>query len=175
MEKPSQNFKIKSEINIINDHAVRIDLMTTMDLPLASIVLTDNSIDYLLYRAKKHYSGKPGPHALDPVFPMAIDAKHLINLLNEQKNPDDKCDSDENGLTLCSGVTGQTAYVVSWTKRKDSGPLAGRASKIVLELPQRQVSLKFYITDWQKNKSDAERLLALKIPEGYRSYSVPER
>lgn len=175
IERGLGTYKIKAEINIINDHAVRFDLLTSMDLPLSSIVMTDTSIEYVLYRDKKYYSGKPNPHALDPVFPIAIDVKHIIKLLNEESNTEDKCDSDQYGLTMCTGLSGSTPYIITWSKRKDSGPLAGRASKVSLEIPQRQISLKFLYTDWQKENSDAERLLALKIPDGYRHLSVPER
>jgi hypothetical protein len=175
VEQKSSLYKLKSEITLIANRAVRLDLTTTMDLPLATIVLSESKIQYLLYRDKKFYTGRPGPHALDPVFPLAVDASHLLNLLKEEKNPEDKCESDSTGLTSCKGSAGQTDYVISWSKRKTTGPLAGRASKIALDLPRRQVTLKFFLTDWQKNVPNAERLLSLKVPAGFRTLSTPER
>jgi hypothetical protein len=144
-----------------------------MDFPLATILLSKTKIEYLLYHDKKYYSGRPGPHALDPVFPLAVDVRHLLNLLNEIKNPGDNCKSDQEGLSSCSGLSASTPYTINWSKRKTSGPLAGRAAKIVLELPENEATLKFFLTDWRKDVPNAERLLVLKVPAGFRSLPVP--
>ena len=175
VERQSKSYKLKAEINVIRENAVRLDLMTGLDLMLATIILTDSKIEYVLYRDKKYYSGKPNPHALDPVFPLAIDVMALTNILYERTTPGD-CELDLSGFPKqCRGVAGKTPYNVTWSKRLTAGPLAGRASKIVLDLPQRQVSLKFYFNDLKKNIGNAERLLSLQVPAGFKSMPVPDR
>jgi hypothetical protein len=175
VEKENKGYKLKTDINIVNSHAVRMDISTTLDLPEASIVLTEDKVEYLLYRQKKFYSGKANPHSLDPVFPLAVDADTLVKILTEEKPKGDQCEVENGFLTQCLGKVGDLEYRVEWSKRKDSGPLAGRASKVVLDLPEQKLSLRFYFSDWQKNVSNAERFLTLQVPPGFRTISTPER
>jgi hypothetical protein len=176
VDNAGKSYKLKADVSLINPKAVRLDVTNTLDLPLAAVVLTESRIEYVLYRDKKFYSGKANPHALDPVFPLTVDAETLENILSERlPSPSSVCETDGDVLKSCHGRTGETAYQVEWSKRESTGPLSGRASKITLELPERHVSLKFYLTDWQKNMSNAERFLALRIPPGFKNYPVPER
>ena len=169
----SSYFGIKSDLSVISPRAIRMDLRTTLDLPLAAIVLTDQKINYALYRDKKFYTGRPGPHALDPVFPMSVDVKTLIQILQEQEITGASCQSDEKGPLGCRGSSGGIQYQVTWSKRQTSGPLAGRASKVVLDLPDRHVSLRFYFNDLQQKLPNAERLLSLQVPPGFATFSTP--
>jgi hypothetical protein len=172
VEKEGHSYKIKSDMIVLNPTAVRFDLRTSLDLPLASIVFTEQKINYALYRDKKFYSGRPGPHALDPVFPLSVDVRTLVEILEEKTIRGAQCNSDGE-MKECRGQAGNTTYVVTWSKYKNSGPLAGRSSKIVLELPDRQVSLRFYLNDWQREVPNAERLLSLQVPAGFATLSTP--
>jgi len=173
VERDGKSYKVKSDMILVNPKAMRLDLRTTLDLPLASIVLTDQKINYLLYRDKKSYSGVPGPHALDPVFPLSVDVSTLNEILQQKEITGAHCERDGQGLASCNGSVGATQFKVTWSKRPTSGPLAGRASKIILELPQRHVSLRFYLNDWQRNLPDAEHFLSLQTPPGFTSLSTP--
>ncbi len=174
VERNGKSYKLKSEIFILNSSTVRLDVTTTLDLPLASVLLTDQKIEYVLYRDKKYYSGKPNSKALDPVFPLSIDAATLISLLREENMKGAQCKSESGVIAQCAGAVGEAQYVIQWDKRVTTGPMAGRATKVTLELPKRQVVLKFYFTNWQKSVSNAERLMVLQVPEGFKSFSVPE-
>ncbi|MDZ4678725.1 MAG: hypothetical protein SGI74_14605 [Oligoflexia bacterium] len=174
VERNGKSYKLKSDIYVLSGKTVRLDVTTTLDLPLASVLLNDQKIEYVLYRDKKYYSGKPNPHALDPVFPLSIDASTLISLLNEQSIKNAQCKTEAGFTSECAGSVGGAQYIVRWEKRATTGLLAGRATKVILELPQRHVALKFYYTNWQKTVSNAERLMVLQVPEGFQSFSVPE-
>jgi len=174
VEKENHGYKLKADINVVNDHAVRMDVNTSLDLPEASIILTQNKIEYLLYQQKKYYSGRPNSHALDPVFPMSIDADTLVKVLKEEKPVGSQCEQENGYLTQCTGKAGALNYRVTWSKRKDSGPLAGRASKMVIDIAEENISLRFYFSDWQKNVSNAERFLSLQVPPGFKTFSTPE-
>ena len=121
----------------------------------------------------KFYSGKPGPRALDPVFPLSVDVKTLNEILQQKEISGAQCEKDQMGPLTCRGQTGSTPFVASWSKRQSSGPMAGRASKVVLELPTRHVSLKFYFNDWHQDVPNAERLLTLQTPSGFTTLSTP--
>jgi hypothetical protein len=175
VEHENKGYKLKTDINIVNAHALRMDISTSLDLPEASIVLTEEKVEYLLYREKKYYSGRASPHSLDPVFPLAVDADTLVKILLEEKPNGDQCEVENGFLTQCLGKVGELEYRVTWTKRQGSGPLAGRASKMVLDLPAQKLSLRFYFSEWQKNVSNAERFLTLQVPPGFRSLSTPSR
>jgi hypothetical protein len=174
VDKNGKSYKLKSEIYILDNRMVRLDVTTTLDLPLASVLLGENKIEYVLYRDKKYFVGRPNPNALDPVFPLSIDAPTLISILREEKIKNAQCDETGDVVSECRGAVGGTQYVVKWEKRASSGPMAGRAMKISLELPGRHVGLKFYFTGWQKSVSNAERLMVLQVPPGFQSFSVPE-
>lgn len=174
VERENKGYKLKNDINIIGADAVRMDVTTSLDLPVAAILLTNEKIQYVLYREKRFYSGKPNPHALDPVFPLTIDADTLVKILREEKPPGDKCEVENGYLSRCEGRAGSLDYNVAWSNRKGAGPLAGRASKMVLNLPSEKISLRFYFSDWQKNVSNAQRFLSLEVPPGFKTISVPE-
>lgn len=174
VERKSKSFKLKAEINWVAPEALRLDVLNSLDLPLAAIVLTDSKIEYVLYREKKYYVGKPGPHALDPVFPLTVDVKTLLSLLQERPEEPAACEKDSKGPTRCQGMAGNLPYSVSWSRRQSSGPLSGRSSRLMLEVPQRQVALKFYFTDWTKKSADSERLLALNVPGDFKTVSIPD-
>ena len=176
VEQGQKSYKLHSDILVLSKNAIRLDVRTTLDLPLASVLLTDKEIRYALYRAKKFYSGKPGPRALDPVFPLSIDVFTLQRILNETPGADDKCTKDDVGrLKECVGKTGETKYIGQWAKRQNSGPLAGRAAKIVLDLPDRSVRLKFFINDFQSTVPNLDKLSRLDPPEGFKLFSLPNR
>ncbi len=175
VEREVHGYRTKGDITIISPSALRLDLRTSLDLPLASIVMSESKIQYVLYRDKKFFTGKPGPHALDPIFPLIVDSSTLINILLEKKNPMDQCEMADGFLLGCKGNSGQMEYTVDWDKRKTTGPLTGRASKVLLKLPAKQALVKFYFNDLQTNVPNAERFLNLEVPDGFKSFSVPER
>jgi hypothetical protein len=63
---------------------------------------------------------------------------------------------------------------VTWSKRSQAGQWAGKATRIELSIPDRKVSLKFYLTAIQKNVSDLDKMSVLQIPQGFQSFPVPE-
>ncbi|MCC6277831.1 MAG: hypothetical protein IT289_07960 [Oligoflexia bacterium] len=174
VEREGKTYKLKSDIYILSPKAIRIDVTSTVDLPLASVVLTDAKIEYVMYRAKKHYFGKPNPKALDPVFPLSVDVQSLWSVLNEKPTAGSECEGATSQPAKCSGESEGIRYTVEWAKRSSAGPWAGRATKISLSFPDRAVSLKFYLTGWQKNLSDSDGRMALQVPQGFQSFPVPE-
>jgi hypothetical protein len=174
VEKEIHTYHLKAEITIFGPAALRLDVRTTLDLPVASIVLTDKKIQYALYRNHAFYSGVPSPHALDPVFPLTVNAATLVQVLKEQRVTGAQCELDgDKNLSSCQGKAGDTTFMVKWSKRQSSGPLAGRATKILLELPQSKISLRFYVNDLHRDVSNAERSQTIEVPADFRRLSVP--
>lgn len=174
VEKEGKTYKLKSDLALLDENSMRIDVTTTVDLPLASVILNKRKIEYVLYRTKKYYYGKPNPKALDPVFPLSVDAETLFALLNERPAPGAQCLFDNKKITQCSGTSGEYKYQVTWGKRSQAGQWAGRATRIELSIPERKVSLKFYLTGIQKNVSDLDKMSALQVPQGFQTLTVPE-
>ncbi len=166
-EERGHSFKLKSDIYILGSQAVRLDLRTQLDLPLASLILTDKKLEYVLYRDKKYFSGKPGPHALDQIIPLEITASELVSVVTEKPLPSQKCELLEGKLSKCRSAAGPMSYTATWGKRENSSPWSGKATKLVIEIPSRKISLKFYFTDWNKKPSNTDRLYTLNIPSDF--------
>ena len=166
-EENGKSFKLKSEIFVIGEKTVRVDLRTQLDLPLASLLMSDKKVEYVLYRDKKYFSGKPAPHVLDALIPMDLSSEDLVAVVLERPLRIQHCDYENNLLLRCRGQSGQTPYMVSWSKRTNSSPWSGKATKMIIELPARKISLKFYFTDRQKNPSNLTKVSTLVIPPDF--------
>lgn len=162
-----KSYKLKSDIYLLAQKAVRIDLRTQLDLPLASILMTDQKLEYVLYRDKKYFSGKPGPGALDSIIPLDITAEDLVAIVQERPMKNQKCFQAGGKIARCQGNAGPMSYNVSWDKRDSTRPWLGRATKINVDLSSRGINLKFYLTDWQKNLSNLSKLTELQVPENF--------
>lgn len=163
-----KTFRLKSDIFEPRFQSFRIDVMNTMDLPMASIVLTPKEIQYFVVREKTFYKGKPGPRALDHVFPLAVDSTILSSILSERPRAQDKCTKLDEGLK-CEGVSGSTKFSVQYLKRKNFGPMSSRASLIALDFPDRQVELKFFFTNIEALTEDKMEVMTLPVPAGYKT------
>jgi hypothetical protein len=166
-EENGKSYKLKADIYLLGMKAVRIDLRTQLDLPLASLLMTDQKLEYVLYRDKKYFNGKPGPHALDSIVPLDISAEDLVSVILEKPLKNQKCFQVAGQLTRCQSATGPASYSVYWEKRDSTRPWLGKATKFVINLPSRKINLKFYLTDWQKKLSNSEKLSTLQVPDDF--------
>ncbi len=146
---------------------VRIDVRTQLDFPLASLLMSDDKLEFVNYRDKKYFSGKPGPHALDSVIPLDISASDLVSVVQERPTHGQKCIYQDSKIASCVGAAGPTSYRVTWSKRDSTSPWSGKAKKMVIQIPNRKISLLFYFTEWQKNLSKVEGLTSLNVPEDF--------
>jgi len=177
VEHKGKSYRVKSEINILEDAAIRMDLLTGLDLPLASLLLTKDKVEYLLYRDRKYYRGQPNPNALDKLFPLAVEARTLTRIIQQQKNPGDICKTEAKDADVlsCTNSTDGVEYTVSWTQHQNSGLWSGRAKKMILEIPSKETKLKFHFNDLSVALQNKDQLMTLKIPPGFKTYSVPSR
>ena len=166
-EEGSKSFKLKSDIYLLSPQTVRLDVRTQLDLPVASFVMSDAKLEYILYRSKKYFAGKPGTHALDAIIPLDISAEELVAVILEKPLKSQKCEYENKVLTRCHGSAGPTSYNVLWEKRVSSSPWSGKATKMVIEIPQRKISLRFYFSDWTKKLSNLEQLSSVRIPDDF--------
>lgn len=174
VERRGKTFKLKGDLTVGPRSSVRMDLLTTLDLPLASVVLTKDVASYILYRKKRFYTGKPNPRALDPLFPIAVNAKTLNRLVRGLPNPGDVCKDLEDGAKQCTNKAGKRPYVVTWSKFSSKRPWSGRAKRVVLELPKSRVKVKFYFRKLRPAEDNIASLMHLKPPAGFKTFSVPQ-
>lgn len=170
VDENGKSFKLKSELYVLSASAVRIDVLTSLDLPLASIVLTQDQIRYALYRDKKVYQGAPNPQALDPVFPLAVEATDLVSMLMEKPTPNQICKRDAEGKLESCTATDPIKYSVEWGKRTQTGPSPGR---VILRIPDRNAELKFYMRNIERNIPTPGALLQINVPADFKTLPVP--
>ena len=124
---------------------------------------------------KKYYTGQANPYALDPVFPLAVTSRELVALMNERPLATQQCSKDSAGNLVQCVAEKPFRYVVQWDKRLAAGPMAGRASKIILQVPGRDVELRFYVKSIEKISKDPQQLLQISVPADFRTLPVPTR
>jgi len=172
VNEAGRSFKLKADLSTLSALALRLDVFTTLDLPLASVIMSEREIRYALYRDKKFYQGPVNPHALDPVFPLSVEGRDLVSILNERPLPSQKCERDEAGFLVRCTATKPLNYTVEWGKRADAGPLKGRATRISLLVPDRKVELKFYLKS-SKPLLNPDRLTQITVPSDFQTRPVP--
>lgn len=151
----------------MSNDMMRMDVRTQLDFPLVSLLMSDAHLEFVNYRDKKYFSGKPGLRTVDAVVPLEISATDLVAVVLEKPLKNQKCEFQDGNLSQCMGQAGQTPYRVSWTKRDQTGPWYGRAKKMTIQIPQRKINLNFYFTDWQSNLSKVEGLSVLSAPADF--------
>lgn len=166
-EENGKNYHLKSDIFIIDERTLRADVRTPLDLPLASFLMSERKLEYLLYRTKKYYSGRPGPKALDAVMPLDLTSSELIAVILERPLENQKCDTESGNLLRCRGTVNSSPYLVSYSRRDSTSPWSGKAKRMVIEFPQRKISLKFYFTEMEKNPSNLVKASTLIVPPDF--------
>lgn len=140
---------------------MRVDVTTSMGMALASIVIKEDEIIYIVPKQKKYYQGPVNEEALFPVLKIKVDPKFLSAALFETSYPDWKCSAESGAITDCSTPEG---VQLKW--ERESGVtktvfINGAKYDVQIQVKSRNIKSQF-----------PDGALSLKIPETYKKYKL---
>lgn len=127
---------------------LRLVVTTSIGLHVASFVINETQVQYVLPREKKYYFGKPNDQVLAPVLTVSVDPRHLMNALFDEPfvTKDWICSKTESQLLLdCKQLSSKIK--ITWSDRKEMQKkvtVDGPTFKLVIDL--KRVPSKVQIT-----------------------------
>ncbi len=140
---------------------MRVEVTTSMGISLASILVKENEIEYLLPKQKKYYHGPLSESSLSPVLKIKIDPRILTAAFFEESFNGWDCRADNGVMVACSTPEG---VQVKWN-RED--PASKRVS-ITSPTFDVQVQIKKFVEKTELPPA----ALVLKVPTSYKTYKL---
>ncbi len=166
-QQEQRSFIVNLTINAVRNEKMRLDAVSTLGAHLASLVLTEEEVRYLVSSERRFYFGAPRPESMIPVLSVSMSPNYLHNILFEQpiSEGDWVCERDKGGW-LSSCQSSEEGLAIHWQERT----AASRRFTIEHERAQVQVNL----TSFQAQLESRPELFELSAPEGFRQFRLRE-
>lgn len=150
------NIEIQAEAFI----ALRIDATSSFGQHLASLVIDNRQITYVLPRERKYYRGKASKKTLARVLGIKVSPELIFNMLFDIA-PEGKnwvCTRDKKGyLVDCRNL--KTKTVITWKNRDADRKL------VTLDHPKGRLQLN--LSDFEESLEKSGKPFSLKIPKSF--------
>ena len=140
---------------------MRVDVTTSLGISLASIVIKDDQIEYVLPKQKKYYQGPVSEGSLQPILKIKVDPKILAAAFFETSYPQWNCAAEGGALMNCATPDG---VQIKWIREPQS-PKTVFVTSPDFDV---QIQVKSFAA---KNEIPASALV-LKIPENFKKYKL---
>jgi hypothetical protein len=140
---------------------MRVEVTSTLGMALASILIRENDIEYIVPKQKRYFSGPISETALQPVLKIKVDPKLLSAALFEQNYPNWECQATDGILQSCSTPEGAK---VAWERE------AQGTKRVTILAPQFEVQIQ--VKKYSTRATMPDSALVLKVPESYKRYKL---
>lgn len=161
----SQSHILNIDIKAIQNQSLRMDVTTPAGIHVASLVLNNDDIQYVLMQDKKFIRGKASPSALKPLIQIPLDPKILQNIVFDIPIDSDhwECKLDKNDfISECDNKNEKLK--ITWKDRDLTTKL------VKVTHPKAELQMKFL--NFQTHISKREKAFELKIPPNFRLYRL---
>ncbi len=164
-QQEQRSFIVNLSINAVKNEKLRVDATSTLGAHLASLVLREDEVRYLLPGERRFFFGAARPEAMIPVISVPMSPSYLHNLLFEQPitEGDWLCERDSRGyLTVCQSES--EGLKISWQDRSQT------ARRVLIEHERAQVQVN--LTSFQEQLESRAELFELSPPQGFRQFRL---
>ena len=161
----NHSYIVNLNFNAVKESRARMDVTTTLGLGVASLVVDPQEVRYVLFDAKKFYSGVPQPNAMRPILALPIDPRWIHNILFDLPIADKNwtCTRDAAGLVQeCTDLSG--GLKITWSGRQ------GDKKTVLLSHPKASVQIN--VQSFKPKVEDRKNLFSLDAPEGYQKLHI---
>ena len=161
-KKKSKSFIVNVDIQARKNKQLRMDVTAALGTPVASLVLNDKEVKYILFRQKRFYSGTTNNRVLSPILSVPLNPQLFFNLLFDEPMADKNwsCAKDNKGF-LVACENSQQDLKVTWKDRK------GRRKAIHIEHSKADIQMNI-----KSFSPQAEEVFHLKAPKSFKKYKV---
>ncbi len=140
---------------------IRAEISTSVGLHMASVVIQENEIQYILPRSKRYFSGPISQKSLQPVLNVKLDPRLIQAALFDLSYPDWKCSADNGLISSCESAVNEK---ISWDRSE------GKAKLVNIKGDDYEVQIQF-VNESVKNDVK-ENTFTLKVPESYKKFKL---
>jgi hypothetical protein len=161
----SKSYIVNLNINAVRDQRARMDVTSTLSTGVASMLVDQKEVRYVLLDSKRFYYGNSQPDVMRPILSIPFDPRWLHNILFDETLPEKSwtCVRDGSGL-LKECKDSVLSLKISWSNRK------GEKKTILIEHPKATVQIN--VQSFKPKVEDRKNLFQLEAPAGYQKLRV---
>lgn len=142
-----------------------MDVTTTLGTGVASLLVDNREVRYVLFDSKRFYYGTPQVGVMRPILAIPFDPRWLQNILFDTPIPEKSwtCSEDSSHL-LKECADAVTGIKITWLNRSGS-------KKTVL-IEHSKASVQINVQSFKPKVEDRKNLFSLEAPEGFQKLRV---
>lgn len=161
----ARSYIVNLNLNAVRNDRARMDVISTLGTGVATLLVDEKEVRYVLFDSKKFYYGPPQADVMRPILAIPFDPRWLHNILFEEPLPEKSwtCTKEGGGyLKECrDSVTG---LKVTWSARQ------GEKKTILIE--HTKASVQINVQTFKPKVEDRKNLFVLEAPNGYQRLRV---
>ena len=145
----------------IKDKALRMDITATLGVNVASFLMKEQNVKYVLYQSKEYFEGKRRPQVMKPLIQIALSPRVLYSVAFDTpiEMKGWTCVKNEKGhLKMCRSL--KSRVQLKW-----SDEVAGRKK---IRIQRDHLELEVLFTRFQNEIVKKNQVFQLKIPSSFR-------
>lgn len=160
-----RSYIVNLNLNAVRDERARMDVTSSLGTGVATLVVDQKEVRYVLFDSKRFYYGPPQADVMRPILAIPFDPRWLHNILFEEPLPEKTwtCTKDGSGL-LQDCRDSVTNLKITWSNRK------GEKKTVLIEHPKASVQIN--VNAFQPKVEDRKNLFVLEAPNGYQKLRV---
>ena len=159
------SYIVNLAFNAKGSEGVRMDVSDTLNTPVASLLVKGNSVEYVIYRAKKFFYGDSQANVMRPILSSPFDPRWVENLLYDEAIADKSwtCQQDKSGLvSQCKDAA--TGVTIQWSSRS--------GSRKTVEITHAKAEVQISFKEYKAKVENRKNLFKLEAPEGFQKLRV---
>jgi len=161
----ARSYIVNLNMNAVKGERARMDVSSALGFGVASMLVEDQEVRYILFDSKRFYYGRPQPDVMRPIFSLPFDPRWLHNILFEIPIAEKSwtCVKDARGsLVECQDSV--STMKITWSGR------SGDNKTITITHPK--ATLQINVNSVKPKVEDRKNLFQLEAPEGYQRLRV---
>lgn len=161
----ARSYIVNLNMNAVRDQRARMDVTSTLGTGVASLLVDDREVKYILFDSKRFYFGSPQADVMRPILAIPFDPRWLRNILFDQPISEKTwtCTKEKDGwLKECRD--GLSGLKITWSARE------GEKKTILIEHPKASVQIN--VQSFRPKVEDRKNLFVLEAPNGYQKLRV---
>lgn len=159
-DKRDKSVVLNLDLVAVRPERLRVDVTTTLGIHLATFVMNNDNVTYVLVRDKKYFRGKPGPDIFKAVMPIPLDPRVMLDILFDLEPTVTgwQCQRDSaNYLATCRNT--EKALSIEWKKRD--------ANKRVLLVSHPEGEMQLFLSQFRSKVEVADGTFVLEVPSSF--------
>lgn len=163
--KKDKSYVVRMNAYAVKDQSLRIEISGPFGSPLATLVMNEDKVQYLLPEQRKYFEGASSPKVLRPILSVPVDPRLFYSVLFDVA-PEDQgwsCKNTRDGfLEKCKNA--KQGLDVKWENRR------GRKKNVSIK--HKLATLQLDVTDFKPSLNPELDLFSLRAPKKFKKYRI---